>query len=217
MIRSTIGLILLIISCLVHSSLYTTETIPLWQTQRLIIYLILGFFLLGLEGLTGLMVYYGLNPIYHAVVFYVPILVLVTLMNLEILKNLSIKLRKEGFEALMYAIVLNILIYNIHTVLSREIIAVCSVIITVFCLWIVLILWKYSKDVSKLVDFIDLSESAKAFTFACMLLGCASVVLDLEIEKGNVFLIPPGVAFAVALLLLAKEIYVKYLKPVGKI
>jgi len=164
-----------------------------------------------------LMTYYGLNPTYHTVVFYVPILVLVTLMNLEILKNTSIKLRKEGFEALMYAIVLNIMIYNVHTVLAREIIAVCSVIITVFCLWIVLILWKYSKDVSKLVVFIDLSESAKAFTFASMLLGCASVVLDLEIEKGNAFLIPPGVAFAVALLLLAKEIYVKYLKPVSKL
>ena len=72
------------------------------------------------------------------------------------------------------------------------------------------------REVSNLIEPIDLTESAKVFTFACALLGVSSVMLDF-IPNNGVFLIPPGIAFVVSAFLFLKEMYVKYIKALKSI
>ena len=213
MLRALLGSILFVTSCVAHSSLYTDEPIPFWYTKKLVLYAICGFVLLALEGISGVLLFYGLDPIYHNVVFYVPLLALVTVINAEIIVKFSFKLNRHCFDAGVYSVVMLLLIYHTRAFAEKIVIAI-AFIVTISTILTTLILWHYMKNLEKLVEYVDLKESAKVFTFASALLGSASIVLDFEAGRGDVFLIPPGVAFAVSLLLLAKEAYIKYLKPI---
>ena len=217
MIRAIVGVILIIIACLAHSSLHSEDRLLLWRYRRLIGFLVAGFILLSLEGLSGIIIYFGYDLFYHAIVFYIPLPIWAILMNVEILRILPLKLRREGFEAVVYAMVLNLFMVHVHISLIQDLIVFGAVIITASCLWLALLLMKYYKDISTLAELIDITDSAKAFTFASILLGFASVVLDLGLPNKNAFLILPGVAYIGSFILALREIYVKYLKPLSDV
>ncbi len=169
-----------------------------------------------LEGITGIFLFYGLNPVYHNLIFHVPLLVLVTVANADILVKFSLKFNRHCFEAALYSAVILLLVYHLRDFAEKVVVPVAFVV-TVSAVLTTFVLWLYMKNLEKLVEYADLKESAKVFTFASALLGSASIVLDFEVGRGDVFLIPPGIAFAISLLLVAKEVYVKYLKPYGVI
>ncbi len=212
MLRMVLGFVLLAVSCLTYSSLNTKEAIPLWRTRRLILYIVSGMILLGLEGLSGLLIYEGLNPMYHNLVFYLPLLLLLIIVNIEILTNVKIKINKEAFDVLMYAIVLTLLVYHVH-IFAEKVVVFVAVVVTVSTIATSFLLWIYSRNIQKLVEYVDLKESGKIFTFACTLIASASIVMDTGIKHGDIFLIPAGIAFMFALLFIAKEVYVKYVSP----
>ncbi len=217
MIRAIIGFALIAVSCVAYSSLHSDERILLLRPRHLIVILLSLFVLVGLEGLTGIMIYFGLDRVYHAYYFYIPVLLAIFAINLWILFHTRIKIGRECIDVIIHAIALNLLIYHLSISFTAEISALWGTAITLLVLLIVLILIKYSKEISSLIELIDLTDSFRVFAYASVLIGFASICMDFVSYNRNSFLIPSGLAYSVWVILLLREIYTKCLKPLSRV
>ncbi|RLI74658.1 hypothetical protein DRO97_05460 [Archaeoglobales archaeon] len=218
-INIIIGSILVFVSCLAHSTLYSESNMHIFRVRELIAFFLAIAVLLIVEGALGLaIILFNLNPIYHNVVVFSIILLTLIVINITILRfALSISLRREGFEAFIYSIVICLIMYHIYPFIPPTVtrmVSIAGTLIAVsFAIWMIVYLIKYSRIVSSLVDPIDLRVSAKTFTFACALLGVSSIMLDFTESHGSI-LIPPAIVFAVSLIQFVKEMYTKYLRSI---
>lgn len=218
MIRIALGIILVPVSCLSHSTLYSERNLYVFGARQLIALFSVIVVLLVVEGAIGLAIMlFNLNPVYHNVIVFSIILLTQIVMNIAILRRyvLSISLKREGFEAFIYSLVICLVMYHTYPLIPSTMTRVVSVVGTLITvssgIWMIVHLIKYSRVVSGLVDPIDLRDSAKTFTFACVLLGVTSVMLDFTESYGSI-LIPPAIAYAFSLLQFVKEMYTKYLR-----
>ncbi len=102
--------------------------------------------------------------------------------------------------------------YHIYPTIPREIIRFISIILaTVNCNLHSISSLDHCifKDVFA-SSLIEPRESAKVFTFSCVLMGLSSIMLDFTSSYGC-FLIPPAISFIVSAFLMLKEFYKKYI------
>ncbi len=218
MIRFVIGVILFTLSTINHSSLYAEQNSNILDIHKFVRYSIASVILIVIQGVLGLcIVLIKLNPVYHTIICFSIILILLIMLNLELIitfyKNNCLSLRREGFEAVIYSIVITLLLYHVHSIMFKGVMIIIVSALTVIMLSATIFLWKYLKDLSKLVDTVNIGESMKIFTFASMLFGITGILSDLYKNMSCSVLIASIFTVLVAYVYVLKEVYVKYLKP----
>jgi hypothetical protein len=124
-----------------------------------------------------------------------------------------LSIRKACFEALIYTIVLVDLAFKIHTYVPRWVSITVISILTVILLFLIVYSIGYSKKLFVLVDYVDLTKSAKAFTFSSALFGCGSIVLDLRRNVACTITVVVMLSFLITYLVAFVELVNKYIKP----
>jgi len=227
MIRFTLGLILFTLSALNHSSLYLNEYSYGLKVKRIVLYNAILFILIVLQGLTGLITISPIQTAFdreirlaHTFVIFSAILLLGIVININVLYkirvNYGISLRREGFEAIMYVLVINLVVFHVHTAIPRLLVIIVVSILSIIMAIVTVFLWKYARDISNLVEYVDLMNTGKLFTFTCMLFGCAGMVCDLYRGMLCGILLVSLVSLIITYLYMLKELFVKYIKPMIK-
>jgi len=218
MIRAVLGFILLILALLNYSTLYSLNQTFTYDIKRVILYRLLFLLTLVFQSSLGLATYFfNLNVFYHAYVGYSIFLLICIIINLNVLNyfavNRMLSIRKACFEALIYTIVLVDLAFKIHTYVPRWVSITVISILTVILLFLIVYSIGYSKKLFVLVDYVDLTKSAKAFTFSSALFGCGSIVLDLRRNVACTITVVVMLSFLITYLVAFVELVNKYIKP----
>jgi len=217
MIRLVLGLMLFVLATINHSTLYTNVELYNFRVKRVAIYSVVACILILFQGILGLsIVVFGIDPIYHSTIIFSAILALLVYINVDLMRLLQlecISLRKEGFEAMIYTVVIHLFLYHTHVVFTRIVVIVVVASLTTIIAFATFYLWKYASDISKLVEFVDIKESAKAFTFSCMLIAVTGIVLDTCKFMGCGSIVISLISLLITYALLLKELMVKYVQP----
>jgi len=187
-----LSLIVVVISAVVYSSLSARVDARIINLKNLATVILLLFITFAYMCVTSLLIVFcGINPIYYT--FYDPSLLLIVeavilLQLLHIFKSAeALKINKETFEFLIYLAVFHLTLEGLHRhigtylvpVVARAVIISLVANTTLILLGLGGYLLKKCRDLSRLVDAVDVIPSLKTVCFAFGLFGLYGIPMIL--------------------------------------
>ncbi len=219
MISILAGLTLAIFSIINHSILSNNVTLEHIKIKR-VIFLNIWFMIALILHAVCLFTFTKVTEIEYKIsiiIISLPIIAANLLLLKYLINNYSVLFRREGFEVIIYTLVLVLTSYHLPPISSQSFVLI-DFILAVLTISTTIYLQMYTGDLTKLVDSVDLSYSAKIFTFASLLLAEILILIDFISEGMLMTLLLMFFIFILIFYIsVLHELYKKYLSPLSEV
>ncbi len=179
MIPILAGITLAVLSIINHSILNNDVTLEHIKIRRVVL-LNIGFMVALILHAICLSTFTKVTETEYKIsiiIISIPIIAANFLLLRYLANNYSILFRQEGFEVIIYVLVLALVSYHLPPISSQSFVLM-DFILAILTISTTVYLQMYASDLTKLVDSVDLSHSAKIFTFASLLLAEILILID---------------------------------------